>query len=365
MKIICVAGARPNFMKIAPIYEEMVKYEEFNPIILHTGQHYDRNMSQVFFEDLGIPKPDISLGVGSGTHAKQTATIMMKFEDVVTEEWPELVVVVGDVNSTLACSLVAAKLHIPVAHVEAGLRSHNWMMPEEINRVLTDRISDYLFTPSRDADENLLNEGIEISKIHFVGNVMIDTLLKHREMAKNSEILSQLGLEYKEYAVLTLHRAENVDDRANLMQILRALEKIQKEIKIIYPIHPRTRLRIKEFGLQPIVDSLENLLLTEPLGYLDFIYLMDNARFVMTDSGGIQEETTILGVPCLTLRTETERPITVKEGTNIVVGLDWDRIVEEAKKILAGMTKEGRIPEKWDGKAAKRIVDVLREGKEK
>lgn len=365
MKIICVAGARPNFMKIAPIYEEMVKYEEFNPIILHTGQHYDRNMSQVFFEDLGIPKPDISLGVGSGTHAKQTATIMMKFEDVVTEEWPDLVVVVGDVNSTLACSLVAAKLHIPVAHVEAGLRSHNWMMPEEINRVLTDRISDYLFTPSRDADENLLNEGIEISKIHFVGNVMIDTLLKHREMAKNSEILSQLGLEYKEYAVLTLHRAENVDDRANLMQILRALEKIQKEIKIIYPIHPRTRLRIKEFGLQPIVDSLENLLLTEPLGYLDFIYLMDNARFVMTDSGGIQEETTILGVPCLTLRTETERPITVKEGTNIVVGLDWDRIVEEAKKILAGMTKEGRIPEKWDGKAAKRIVDVLREGKEK
>ncbi|HID71138.1 MAG TPA: UDP-N-acetylglucosamine 2-epimerase (non-hydrolyzing) [Thermoplasmata archaeon] len=365
MKIICVAGARPNFMKIAPIYEEMVKYEEFNPIILHTGQHYDRNMSQVFFEELGIPKPDISLGVGSGTHAKQTATIMMKFEDVVTEEWPDLVVVVGDVNSTLACSLVSTKLHIPVAHVEAGLRSHNWMMPEEINRVLTDRISDYLFTPSRDADENLLNEGIEISKIHFVGNVMIDTLLKHREMAKNSEILSQLGLEYKEYAVLTLHRAENVDDRANLMQILRALEKIQKEIKIIYPIHPRTRLRIKEFGLQPIVDSLENLLLTEPLGYLDFIYLMDNARFVMTDSGGIQEETTILGVPCLTLRTETERPITVKEGTNIVVGLDWDRIVEEAKKILAGMTKEGRIPEKWDGKAAKRIVDVLREGKEK
>ena len=265
----------------------------------------------------------------------------------------------GDVNSTLACSLVSAKLHIPVAHIEAGLRSHNWMMPEEINRVLTDRISDYLFTPSKDANENLLREGIESSKIHFVGNVMIDTLLKHKRMAENSNILSQLELEEKSYAVLTLHRAENVDDKKNLTLLFQALEEIQKHLRIVYPIHPRTKLRIREFGLQSFVKSLRNLMLMEPLGYLDFIHLMNKARFVMTDSGGIQEETTILGVPCLTLRTETERPITVTEGTNIVVGLDKERIIKEVKRILSGKSKTGRIPERWDGKAAERIVDIL------
>ena len=359
-KVILVAGARPNFMKIAPIHEEMKKSEDFEPFLLHTGQHYDHNMSQVFFDELGIPKPDVHLGVGSATHARQTAEIMVCFEEVVEKEKPDLVMVVGDVNSTLACSLVAAKLHIPVAHVEAGLRSHNWMMPEEINRVLTDRISDYLLTPSVDANENLLKEGLEPEKIHFVGNVMIDTLLKHREMAKNSTVLSRLGIQEGEFVALTLHRAENVDDPEKLESILRALGEIQKDIPIIYPIHPRTKARIETFGLQSLVDSLERLIITEPLGYLDFLFLMSKAKFVITDSGGIQEETTILGVPCLTVRTETERPITVIQGTNIMVGLDRKKLVTEAKKILEGRSKAGRIPARWDGKTAKRIVDAVR-----
>ena len=358
-KVILVAGARPNFMKIAPIYEEMAKHRMFEPIIVHTGQHYDHNMSQIFFDELGIPKPDVSLGVGSGTHAKQTAEIMIRFEEVVTEERPDIVMVVGDVNSTLACSLVAAKLHIPVAHVEAGLRSRNWMMPEEINRVLTDRIADYLLTPSPDADENLLNEGIDPSRIHFVGNVMIDTLQKHRKMAEGSTVLSDLDLEEQAYAVLTLHRAENVDDPGNLEALFRILAEVQERLPLVYPIHPRTRTRIREFDLGSLVESLENLRLIEPVGYLDFISLMTKSRFVMTDSGGIQEETTILGVPCLTLRTETERPITVTQGTNIVVGLDRKRIVSEVDAILKGTGKQGSIPEKWDGKAAGRIVELL------
>lgn len=360
MKVILIAGARPNFMKIAPIYEEMRKDQYFNPFIVHTGQHYDHNMSQIFFDELKIPKPDVSLGVGSASHAKQTAEIMVKFEKVVERESPDLIVVVGDVNSTLACSLVAVKLHIPVAHVEAGLRSNNWSMPEEINRVLTDRIADLLLTPSLDANANLEKEGIDMSKVFFVGNIMIDSLLKHREIASNSTILESKGVIDSEYALLTFHRAENVDDMKNIENIIEAIGDIQKWIRIIFPVHPRTKARLKEFGLDSRLYSMENLIIMEPLGYLDFIALMDRSKFVITDSGGIQEETMILGVPCLTIRAETERPITVSIGTNIVVGLDINRIVTEAMKIIEGHGKKGSVPEKWDGNTAHRICLVIK-----
>lgn len=361
MKIILVAGARPNFMKIAPIMEEMRKNKEFKPLLVHTGQHYDENMSKIFFDELKIPKSDINLEVGSGTHAWQTAEIMKRFEQVLIDEKTDLVMVVGDTNSTLACSLTATKMHKKVAHVEAGLRSNNWDMPEEINRVLTDRLSDYLFTTCKDAKENLVKEGIDEKKIYFVGNVMIDTLLKNKQKAEKSGILNDLELEKQNYAVLTLHRPNNVDNEENCKKIFEIIEKIQNGIKIIYPAHPRTRKNIEEFGLTEKIKGMRNLKMIEPAGYLDFLKLMSNSKFVMTDSGGIQEETTVLGIPCLTLREETERPVTVTEGWNVVVGLSEKKILDSVSIILKGYWKKGKIPGKWDGKAAERIINILEE----
>lgn len=359
MKIINVVGARPNFMKIAPIMDEMKKHSKIIPVLVHTGQHYDREMSKLFFDDLKLPPPDIYLGVGSASHAEQTAKIMVEFEKVLLEQKPDLVVVVGDVNSTIACALTAVKLLIPVAHVEAGLRSHDRTMPEEINRILTDAISDYLFTTSRDADDNLIKEGIPKEKIYFVGNVMIDTLLKQIEKASASDILGRLGLEPKSYAVLTLHRPNNVDKREVFKSIIGALEEVQKKIKIVFPIHPRTRKKIEEFGLSGKIKSMVNFIITDALGYLDFLSLTANSKFVLTDSGGIQEETTILKIPCVTLRETTERPITVVEGTNVIVGSDKEKIIKESLKVIEGKQKKGKIPELWDGRASERIVKVL------
>jgi len=317
-------------------------------------------MSQVFFDELGIPAPDIYLGIGSGSHAEQTARVMLAFEQVLVEKHPDVVVVVGDVNSTMACSITAAKLWIPVAHVEAGLRSFDRRIPEEINRVVTDALSDLLFTTSRDANENLLREGVAAERIFFVGNVMIDTLLRHRERAMALNTPARFGLQVGEYALLTLHRPSNVDVREVFSGILDALVAIQQHLPILFPVHPRTRERIAEFGFSPRLADAPNLRLTEPLGYLEFLDLMMHAKMVLTDSGGIQEETTILGIPCLTIRESTERPITITEGTNTLVGTSPGRIIAEAQRILSGDSKVGRTPELWDGRAAERIVAIIR-----
>lgn len=343
--------------------------------IIHTGQHYDREMSASFFDDLGLPKPDKYLGIGSGTHAEQTGKIMIEFEKICFKENPDLVMVVGDVNSTIACALVAAKLGIPVAHVEAGLRSFDRTMPEEINRILTDQISDYLFTTCEDANQNLAREGIKKSKIYFVGNVMIDTLFKHIEKAKTSNIKKKFGLETskekKRYALMTLHRPSNVDNPMVLRGILQVLSQIIKKVPIIFPVHPRTMKKIQKFELKETIhyvkdlssmsrfDADKKILAVPPLGYLDFLNLMSDAVFVLTDSGGIQEETTILRIPCLTLRHNTERPITVKQGTNVIVGNDPAKILKSAMGVLERGILERRIPKYWDGKAAQRIVKNL------
>ncbi len=361
MKIINVVGARPNFMKIAPIVEEMHKHPDIESILLHTGQHYDAAMSRVFFDELGLPKPDIYLGIGSGSHAEQTARVMTAFERVLLEHRPDLVVVVGDVNSTLACSVTAAKLWIPVAHVEAGLRSFDRRMPEEINRLVTDTLSDYLFTTSRGAGENLLKEGVPPEKIHFVGNVMIDSLNKHRAHAKGLGTPARFGLAPGGYALLTLHRPSNVDVPEILAGILDALSTIQADLPILFPAHPRTVKRIAEYRLQDRLNAAPALQIVEPLGYLEFLDLMMHARLALTDSGGIQEETTILGIPCLTMRENTERPITITAGTNTLVGTDPQQIVAGARKILMGSSKSGRVPELWDGHAAQRIVAIIKE----
>ncbi len=357
MRIISVVGARPNFMKIAPLVAECARVPGISHLLVHTGQHYDAGMSEVFFRDLSIPAPDIDLGVGSASHAVQTAQIMIEFEKVCARESPDLVIVVGDVNSTMAATLVAAKLHVPVAHVEAGLRSFDRTMPEEINRVVTDQLSDYLFTTSREADENLKREGVNAEKIHFVGNVMIDTLQKHRGSADGLNVASRLGVDGEAYALMTLHRPSNVDNLAILQGILTAVQDISTSLPVIFPIHPRTSQRIREFELDAMVHG--RVRLTEPLGYLEFLNLMSGARMVLTDSGGLQEETTILGIPCLTIRQNTERPVTISEGTNELVGTDPDRIRETAERILAGKRKTPRVPEYWDGKAAERIVAIL------
>lgn len=359
IKIVNVVGARPNFMKIAPIQREMANYKHIEPLLVHTGQHYDERMSKLFFDDLEMPKPDIYLNVGSASHAVQTAKIMIEFEQVLLEHQPHLVVVVGDVNSTAACSLVAVKLGIKVAHVEAGLRSFDRTMPEEINRLLTDAISDFLFVTEQSGLVNLKREGILDSKVHFVGHVMIDSLIHFTKKAALSTIKQTLGLADHSYALITLHRPGNVDNRENFCKLLNAFELIERDIKIIFPIHPRSKKMIKEFGLEERIDRMNNLILMEPLGYLDFMNLLHSARFVLTDSGGIQEETTYLGIPCLTMRENTERPVTVESGTNILVGSNTDLILSEAKKILSGNEKKGKIPPLWDGKAAKRIVDLL------
>lgn len=363
MKILNIVGARPNFMKMAPIIEAMNKYpEKIQHLLVHTGQHYDEKMSQSFFVDLGMPKPDINLEVGSGSHAEQTAKIMVAFEQVCLQEKPDLVIVVGDVNSTMACTITAKKLGIKVAHVEAGLRSRDMSMPEEINRLCTDVLCDYLFTTDHFADENLLAEGIPREKIFFVGNVMIDTLLKHQAMAKGLGLMEKMGLVPGGYATLTLHRPSNVDDPKVLSGLLVALQEISRELPIIFPIHPRTRKMAEQFGLAHFFNSgdrVEGIWITEPLGYLEFLHLNMHARLVLTDSGGLQEETTVLGVPCITMRNNTERPVTCEVGTNFLVGNDPHRVLECARKILGGVVPQGQTPEKWDGRAAERIVAVL------
>lgn len=361
MRILNVVGARPNLIKIAPLTEEMSRHPEIEPILLHTGQHYDDNLSRVFFDELGIPEPDIYLGVGSGSHAEQTARIMLAFELVLLEQQSDLVLVVGDVNSTLACALVAIKLHIPVAHVEAGLRSFDRTMPEEVNRVLTDQIANLLFTTERSANENLLREGVAEEKVHFVGNVMIDTLLRYREKALQTPVLERFGVAPGEYVLVTLHRPRNVDDAAKLTAIVEALGQVRERLPMIFPVHPRTHKRLTDLGLLERTTELLGAGLCKPLGYLEFLHLMARAQVVLTDSGGIQEETTILGVPCLTLRPATERPVTVTVGTNRVIGSAPERIVPEIKRILAGDAPQGGVPELWDGRAAGRIVAALLE----
>jgi UDP-N-acetylglucosamine 2-epimerase (non-hydrolysing) len=360
LKIINVVGARPNFMKVAPIVEAMKRRErEFTPLVVHTGQHYGAAMSDAFFRDLDLPKPDVHLGVGSTSHAAQTAAIMERFEPVLLREQPDWVIVVGDVNSTLACALVCVKLGVKVAHVEAGLRSRDRTMPEEINRLLTDQIADLLFTPSADADENLRAEGIPPERIRMVGNVMIDSLYKHLERARQSRIKDKLGLAEKNYAVLTLHRPSNVDDSIVFGRILESLERIGEQLPVIFPVHPRTRKTIAELGLDARVERMKGLRLIDPLGYLDFLSLYSGARLVLTDSGGIQEETSVLGIPCLTLRENTERPITVAMGTNTIVGSDPAKITAAAFAALSESPKQpGSIP-LWDGHTAERILAAL------
>lgn len=359
IKVVHVVGARPNFMKVAPIIRALEAYHEFEQLLVHTGQHYDAQMSQIFFAQLNIPAPDIHLNVGSGSHAVQTAQVMIAFEQVLLEYKPDVVLVVGDVNSTLACTLTAVKLQIPVVHVEAGLRSYNRAMPEEINRIVTDAFSALLFTTERSAADNLHREGIEPDRIHFVGNVMIDTLLANLHQAQQLEILPQFNLLPQKYALLTLHRPANVDDPKAFAALLRTLGQVSQEIPILFPCHPRTRKRIEEFNLAPLLSEYPQIQVCEPLGYLPFLHVMANARLVFTDSGGIQEETTALGIPCLTLREETERPITVTEGSNVIVGTDADYIHQEVQSILSGKGKDGRIPDKWDGHAAQRIASTL------
>ena len=360
IKIICVCGARPNFMKIAPIMRAFGQSGKFETLLVHTGQHYDEKMSKSFFDELDIPRPDINLEVGSGSHAVLTAEVMKSFEPVVLDFDPAYCLVVGDVNSTIACGLVAVKLGVKLIHVEAGLRSFDRTMPEEINRVLTDSISDLLFITEQSGIENLKNEGVNSDKVHFVGNVMIDTLLANKAKAEKSDILEKLDLQGKGYSVITLHRPSNVDDLVNFEKIISAFEVIEKDLKLVFPMHPRTRNNIKGTDIGKRVKAMSNLILLDPVGYLDFLKLTSNAAFIMTDSGGIQEETTILGVPCMTLRENTERPVTITEGTNRLVHIDTEDILDHYNKIkTAGFEADGRIPKFWDGKAAERIASVI------
>ena len=358
LRIIVIAGARPNFMKVAPIIHAANGVPRIQLLLVHTGQHYDDHMSAQFFRDLQIPHPDLHLEVGSASHAVQTARVMTAFDKTLDEHAADLVLVVGDVNSTLGCALVAVKRGVPVAHVEAGLRSRDRRMPEEINRILTDQISDFLFTTERDAAGNLEAEGIAADKIFFVGNVMIDTLVRNRTAARQrSTVLTRLGLAPREYAACTLHRPSNVDTPVDAQRTLDAVSALAKRLKVVLPLHPRSSGKLKEFGLFEAFRQHAHVV--EPLGYLDFLALIDNARLVLTDSGGIQEETTVLGVPCLTFRENTERPITVTHGTNRVVGLDPRRVAVEVDAILAAGEVTPRVPELWDGHAAERIVETL------
>lgn len=362
MKIINVASARPNFMKVAPLLEEYKNHQEIEAQLLHTGQHYDYEMSKIFFDELGIPKPDHHLGVGSGTHAQQTARVMTEFEKVLQQEQPDWIIVVGDVNPTMACAIVANKMGIKVAHVEAGLRSYDRSMPEEINRVLTDSIADLLLTPSIDGNMNLIKEGIDEEKIRFVGNIMIDTLFSMRKRSDESSILTDLGIKEKGYVLVTLHRPSNVDQQDTLGNFVRILEETSEELPMVWPVHPRSRNNAEEFGLWKRLKNIENLHLLEPVGYLDNVCLMNNARLVLTDSGGIQEETTALGVPCLTARENTERPITITEGTNTLVGTEPDVILDHIEDYLQnGVAGNENLPKPlyWDGNTAKRIVKAI------
>lgn len=347
-------------MKVAPLHKAFQKHaDSVRHLIVHTGQHYDEAMSKIFFGDLELPQPDFYLGVGSGSHAQQTARIMIEFEKVLEEVHPDLVIVVGDVNSTVACSLVSVKMGIPVAHVEAGLRSGDRTMPEEINRLLTDSIADHLFVTEPSGVAHLRKEGVEEKKIHLVGNVMIDSLIFYREKAKKSTIMERLGVKSSKFTLVTLHRPSNVDTEVGLAKILTIFERIASGSQIVFPVHPRTKKMLAQHGLDARADAIPGLRLLEPIGYLDFLRLLDNAQLVLTDSGGIQEETTFLGVPCLTLRENTERPITCEVGTNELCGLDVEKVVSLSEAVFAGSGKKGHVPDLWDGNAAIRIVDVL------
>jgi UDP-N-acetylglucosamine 2-epimerase (non-hydrolysing) len=357
MRIVCVVGARPNLMKMAPLMWEMRRYPDLDPYLVHTGQHYDECMSDVFFRELDLPRPDAELGVGSGSHARQTAEVMLALEPVLEDLRPELVIVVGDVNSTLAAALVASKMGVPVGHVEAGLRSFDAAMPEEVNRRLTDALSDYLFIPSPDAGDNLRNEGTPSERIHFVGNVMVDTLMRLRARAGSSRVRQRLGIDQHGYGLVTVHRPSNVDDPGVLRGIVNALRRVAREIPLVFPVHPRTRRRLSAFGLSGALPG-GDIHIVDPFGYLDMLDLMEHADLVLTDSGGVQEETSVLGVPCVTVRETTERPVTVTEGTNRVVGIAPGRIVAGARAALAE-ARASRIPERWDGAAAARVLDVI------
>lgn len=363
LKIVNIVGARPNFMKIAALMTEYRKHRDIEPLLVHTGQHYDRIMSDLFFEQLEIPQPDINLGVGSASHAVQTAEIMKAIEPVLIEHKPDVMVVVGDVNSTIACGMVAVKLGIKLAHVEAGLRSFDRSMPEEINRILTDSISDLLFCTEQSGVDNLKKEGLPESKIHLVGHVMIDTLLRNLQKAQASTIIEHLRaqgmINGESFAVLTMHRPSNVDDPVVFGRILDGLDVIQKDLSIVFPIHPRTRKNLSGFGLMARVDSMPGLHVMGPVGYLDFLKLVSNAGLVLTDSGGIQEETTALQIPCLTLRENTERPVTVEVGSNQLVGTDPQQIVAAYRRVRNGALTNAAVPLFWDGRAAERIVEVM------
>lgn len=360
-KVFIVGGARPNFMKIAPLWKRMQKYpDQFRPVFVHTGQHYDHAMSQVFLDQLGLPAPDIYLDVGSGSHGQQTASVMIKFEEAVLADRPDLVMVVGDVNSTMACALVAAKLHIPVAHVEAGLRSFDREMPEEINRILTDQLSDYLLMPSEDARINLLNEGIPDENIHFVGNIMIESLIQCSDQIDRSNILNTFDLAPQSYAILTLHRPSNVDNPDVFCGILYALKEIQEHLPILFPAHPRVRKQMTEFGVDMENMGGHGIQLLDPMPYFDFLALQKQARVAITDSGGIQEESTYFNVPCLTIRENTERPITITEGTNHLCGTKPEKILSDFYHVMKNSAKSRKIPDRWDGEVSERIVQIVR-----
>jgi len=353
MKLIHVIGARPNFMKATPVWSAINRMTDFNQILVHTGQHYDKLMSDIFFKELQIPIPDYNLNIGSDTHARQTAAIMIKFEELVSDLKPDLVLVYGDINSTVAAAMVCAKTQIPFAHVEAGLRSFDRRMPEEINRLVTDRLADILFTPSKDGDDNLIKEGTPKSKIHFVGNVMIDTLVRLLPKADKPSTFRDL----KEYILVTLHRPSNVDNPKSLQSIIQNLETVSKSNLVIFPVHPRTKKMIADNNLE-ISDNI-NFRIIAPLGYLDFLGLMKNASAVITDSGGIQEETTYLGIPCITVRGNTERPITISLGTNQLIGKDYHKLPNLVNTAISGREKVNTIPPLWDGKASERIAEIL------
>jgi UDP-N-acetylglucosamine 2-epimerase (non-hydrolysing) len=352
--IVHVVGARPNYMKIAPLMRALDGAPRFRQVLVNTGQHYDENMAGSFFGELQLPRPDRNLGVGSGSHAEQTARVMTAFEDVCLTERPDLVVVVGDVNSTMAAAIVAAKLVVPIAHVEAGLRSFDRSMPEEVNRIVTDRLADLLLTPSADGDANLLAEGVQADKIHLVGNIMIDTLMRHLPVATLDRVRDRIPVRERAYAVLTLHRPSNVDDAGVLGRILGAVQTIARDMPVVFPVHPRTRARLQSLGSTAVGD----VILTEPLGYLDFLSLTAHARVILTDSGGLQEESTALGIPCLTLRENTERPITITHGTNQLVGAEPSAILAGYRAALAKPESPSRPP-LWDGRTAERIVPLF------
>ena len=358
MKIDLIAGARPNFMKIAPIIEAINKAqnegEKISFRLIHTGQHYDKNMSDSFFEQLGIPQPDVNLGAGGGSQAEQTASIMIGYEKLLLTDRSDLCLVVGDVTSTMACSIVAQKLHVPVAHVEAGIRSNDWTMPEEINRLVTDSITNYFFTTTHEAGQNLIESGVNKDKIHWVGNTMIDTLLKHRPRFKKPTIWDELNLFKDGYLVMTLHRPANVDEEGKLKELIDEIIAHSNNLPLVFPVHPRTAKILQSIGI-----NHNRLHTIEPLGYLEFNYLVENAKAVITDSGGITEETTVMGIPCMTLRNNTERPETVRIGTNELIGTDPKAIKPAMDKLFAGNWKNGTIPELWDGKTAERIVSIL------